>query len=252
MKLEMKLRLIVLVAFSLFPAVCFGGNLTNPALSTQPGKVSVGVEFNRSNFKMKPDDDSWKKLDIDMDQVYLRGSYGLFEGNEVYLKLGTSYLDAAGTGGIFMNGDDFSDASGRFSGAVGVKQSFEMAPKVRFGGTLQYARFNGYEDMKNYVIATERIKVKNPRELTAAMAISYVGESSAPYIGAVATWRRAKVYDTMTMPPSSPASDSTTYKEDGLVSGLFGVEVFRGNLRGNVEVHFLKENSAGFSVSYLF
>ena len=236
-----KMRLAVLAGALFLPSLAFAGSLSNPALSVPTGKGTIGLEYFYETSVFKPDDSvNFSRIRLHQSQVYAKGAYSGFDGNEIYLKLGAA---DAKVKKAFSDGSDF-DKSFNFSGVAGVKQSFEVAPQVRVGGLVQYTLFSKYEQTKNIGGGQEFVNITNPYQVDVALAATYVGDGWAPYIGPVFSWQRFKYSDESGL--------STTYKETNVAGGFVGLDLFSGPVRGNVEVQLSSQMSAGASISYLF
>ncbi len=231
--------------------MALAGELTNPALSVPAtGKFAFGVEYFFSNGDFKPSSPGFGKISADSEQIYARGAYSAFDGNEVFVKLG---------GADFVTRRAFEDNSAFEPGfdtsvAAGVKQSFEVMPNIRIGGILQYAYFSDYAWSKTMNVTsgnvTQDLKAASPWQADAALAATYVGDGWAPYIGPMMSWRRFDWHDVRSGAETS--NRSTTYSESELAGGFIGLDFWRGSMKGTLEVQFSSEESAGLTFSYLF
>ncbi len=248
----MRLKWLLCLLLFLVPASAFAIDITNPANAFSPKKKIIGLELSYSDNAMKPaEPTSLTITNFQTDQIFIRGSYGFFEGNEVFLKVGGA---RARLGSAFGNRAAFGGAF-NFAAGIGAKQSLKLAEKVRIGAAVDYTYFGNYSDSKAYSRAgqpvQESIDVNGPSELTAALAASYIDPDFTPFAGILASWRRLEVKDRL-------ASGGTTtdtvarYKEDDLLGLLLGVEYFRETFKATVEVQVFKRPRAGFSLAIAF
>jgi len=249
--MRFKWLLILLLLF--VPASAFAMDITNPANPFPPKKKIIGIEYSYSDNEMKPEEPTSLTItNFQTDQIFIKGSYGFFEGNEFSLKIGGAN---ARIRQAFGNQDDFGGGF-NFAAGVGAKQSVKVAEKIRIGAAVDYTYFADYSDKKSYLRAglpaQETIDVNGPSELTAALAASYIDPDFTPFAGILASWRRLEVKDHLTS--GGTTTDTVVrYKEDDLLGLLLGVEYFRQNLfKLTIEVQVFKRPRAGLSVAVPF
>lgn len=256
----MKSKLFILVTALLFPAVCFAGNISNPASESKHNSLALEYNFESNRFKPEadtlgnaPNNVQFSKITVNMDQVYLRGSIKTFsETGELFFKLGLA--DFKGQK-MFDNGSDFKDGY-KFSGSFGIKQSFKLTEKIRAGAVFQYTYFSNYEEELSYTAANgsparERIKIKNPREADLALAVSYGGKGFSPYVGPMVSVNRFSIDSTITY-PNMWIKVKNNYKKSDLLGGLAGIDFFNEKYKINVEAQIFRRPSASVTLSYLF
>ncbi len=252
MKLRWAYKWLICALFLIFPSAVFAGNVTNPAFSPPLKRKVFSLEITGSSDAVKPESrDSTIITEIDMTQIYVKGSYSFFKGSEVSLKLGAAdakAIHAFGTGG------DMKD-SFKFSAGASGKQSFEIRPNLRVGAVVNYTYFGDYKESKDFVSSglpvSEVVRINNPWEITAALAVSHIEQEFTPFGGIMVSWRRFEAKDEKTTGGVTSATIARL-KEDGLVGLLAGVEFFGDRIKGTVEIQVSKKSSAGFSLLYIF
>lgn len=248
----MKLKWFVFLLLFLFPASAFAVDITNPAQSFAPKKKVIGLEYTFSGNEMKPAEPTNLSItNFETNQIYLKGSYGFFNGNEVFLKIGGANAKIEGA---FGNKNDFGD-SFNFSAGAGAKQSLKLTDKVRIGAAFDYTYFGNYRDKKSYLssgqLVEEAIDVNSPSEMTAALAVSYIDPDFTPFGGIVASWRRLEVKDHLTA-GGTTTTTVARFKEDDILGLLMGVEYFRENFKATVEIQVFKRPRAGLCFNVAF
>ncbi len=248
----MKLKWFIFILLCFFPASAFAVDITNPALSFSPKKEIIGLEYTFSGSEMKPaEPTSLSITNFESDQIYVKGAYSFFDGNEVFLKVGAANAKIESA---FGNKGDFGDSYSLSAGA-GAKQSLKLTDNVRIGAALGYTYYGDYRDQKSYMrsgqLVEEAIDVNNPSEMNAALAVSYIDPDFTPFAGILASWRRLEVKDHLTE-GGTTTTTVARFKEDDILGLLVGVEYFRENFKATVEVQVFKRPSAGLCFNLAF
>ncbi len=243
----MKLKWLIFVLLFFLPASAFAIDTMNPALSFPPKKKMIGLEYSYAASEMKAAKPTTISItNLESDGLYVKGTYGFFEGNEVFLKVG---MANAKIDGAFGNGGNFGDTF-NYSVGVGAQQSMKLIGRVRVGAAITYTYNGSYRDRAAYSVGgqpvNEVMDVNNPSELAASMAVSYVDPDFTPFAGVVASWRRFDVKDQRTQ-GGTTTTTVTQFREDDILGGLVGVEYFRRNFRATVAIQLFKRASAGLS-----
>ncbi len=231
---------------------------------------------------LKSKDEGWIPDVYKMNQVFSTMSFGLFSGNEIYMKLGVADLRV---GNFFDGNTDFYDGY-KPAMAVGVKQSFLSDNGITLGMALQYTTFSDYKDETVVMLPdvalvfpdrtvllpngnlyasdgtlignigtkfTTEYDITGIEEYNAALTTGYVGKTFAPYIGITAS--RVNANEKLKISSNNGTTYlllSSKYREKNSEGVICGLTLREGNLSVNVEAQIYEHVSYGLNINYYF
>ncbi len=235
----MKKRLLLAAGMLLAAAVAaHAASLLGPAEpGAAPGKFSVGAGY----FYY---DDKWKDggtFKLQQSQTFLEGSYGLYQGMEVFLRLG-------GTDAKLLDGINFKDNYNVYSGIGARGVLYRFNPQFDVGSTLYFDRV--WSDFRQAVT-----RLKTPWSANFALLGQWTPYPIFVLYGGPKFFYGASKEEVQISANGTVSSSSRSIRTDNWVGGVVGTRfAIMGidRLKFGIEMQFTSRVSVGGMVSYAF
>jgi hypothetical protein len=272
----------LVLIFSLLGGIADAGQfLGSPTPMAKKGKFALEAGYFRSNDLLDTESRTilatphfaifWDDFELEQNQFYLQGSYGFYNGSEVFLRIGAADVE---TDDSFLFGTEFDDDYKVF-GTLGVRLVKQITDIWGVGTYAQGTIYSTYEDeatemvdillLPNTLITdvpiNQRIETDNPSwEIYIAVALQAKVDSVTFYAGPFVNWLNIPdVKGTITisdpryvLQPISVVS-RTDYDEHSSFGGFAGITLMAGEkIRIQVEAQFKDRIAAGGSVGFAF
>jgi opacity protein-like surface antigen len=245
----MKKSLLLAAGMFLVTAVAaHAASLLGPAEpAASAGKFSVGAGY----FYY---DDKWKhggNFKIKQTQTFAEGSYGLYEGMEVFLRLG-------GTDATLSDGISFKDNYNPYSGIGARGVLYRLNPQFDIGGTLYVDRV--WSDFRQTTTlgdtnATAITKLKAPWSASFALLGQWTPYKTFVFYGGPKLFYGASTEEGRTLVNGVAGDFSRSIRTENWVGGIVGAKfsiMGMEQLKLGLELQFTSRVSVGGMVSYAF
>jgi opacity protein-like surface antigen len=262
MSARKKLILLGLTVLLCSPLAAYAASIGDPQTQGQ-FKFGIGldqefmfkrdIKFKSASFELYPGEEVTNSEIKDMYRTTIKGSFGIFDFLDVYVKLGTAkYKGEMGLEyrGVTEESDKFKTKWG-FAYGGGLKGAYTFKNGFLVGGDLQYLTHKQKADTTWTDETTgEGGTVEGKATFQEWHVAPYVGwkiQNVTPYLGLKYSDVRVKVK------PEGDGGEWVKFKADDKV-GVFGgisYEVIK-NLKLNLEGRFIDETALSLSLTYKF
>jgi hypothetical protein len=273
---------ILILTFLLIGGIADAGQFWgSPEPLAKKGKFSLGVGYLYTNDTIVPESPLfletstfvilWDEAEIEQNQIYVEGSYGFFDGAEVFLRVGVADVESDEA---FLFGSDFDDSFGVF-GTLGVRMVRNITDIWGVGAYAQGSVYSTYEDEKTELVnllllngtvitdvpVTQKIETDSASwEINLGVALQANVDIITFYAGPFVYWQRIpdvvgtiSIDDARVVTAPLTVESSTGYQEDVNGGGFAGIALNVGNgVRVQIEGQLRSRLSAGGSVGFSF